>query len=70
MTAAKMEWALDNAMKAVEEANESVLQLRRDLHDPERRAALEEEIRQELAGDESFLDEVSAMIRDRDGSAQ
>ena len=71
-TTVKMEWALDNALKAVNEANESVLKMRRDLNDPERRAVMEAEIRQQLSGDESFLDEVAAMMRNRDmeGGAQ
>lgn len=70
--AVKMERALDSAMKAVDEANESVHQMRRDLHDPIRRVAMEAEIRQQLSGDESLLDEVAAMARNRDmeGGAQ
>ena len=72
MLATRMELALDNAIKAVDEANESVLQARRDMNDPVRRAVMEAEIRQQFAGEESSVDAQAAAMQNRDteGGAQ
>ncbi|BES73841.1 hypothetical protein RE428_48590 (plasmid) [Marinobacter nanhaiticus D15-8W] len=64
-----MEQAINAALEAVEVANTRVLQVMAGLDDPAQRKAVMEEVRQEVAANPGFLDEVADLVIEHSESA-
>lgn len=64
-----MEKAINAALEAVEAANTRVLQAVAGLDDPAQRKAVMEEVRQEVAANPGFLDEVADLVIEHSESA-